>query len=220
MFLQHTLETALLSASQEIELGSENSAALQSVIQQRDLLQSGLLSTCRELTRVTAVSTAPHCMHELMSALTPSYYLQGFKRIMTFKCFKALRFVKKLNNLQNIISILYLTFEIEGFLVSRFLEQFHNYDYFSFKEMFQLAFKEGFFFLGNQFKINHWNNQSVRKNVPTVLQHTKLADTCILHEAQCRQFFSSRVRSMCWNSPLFPHLGLVSLQTVSYSIFC
>uniref|UniRef100_A0A3B3C1U3 Pleckstrin homology domain containing A5 n=1 Tax=Oryzias melastigma TaxID=30732 RepID=A0A3B3C1U3_ORYME len=51
---KHTLETALLSASQEIELGSENSAALQSVIQQRDLLQSGLLSTCRELTRVTA----------------------------------------------------------------------------------------------------------------------------------------------------------------------
>ncbi|KAM4733411.1 pleckstrin homology domain-containing family A member 5-like isoform 4-T5 [Anableps anableps] len=51
---KHTLETALLSASQEIELGSENPAALQGVIQQRDLLQSGLLSTCRELTRVTA----------------------------------------------------------------------------------------------------------------------------------------------------------------------
>ncbi|KAM6937197.1 pleckstrin homology domain-containing family A member 5 isoform 2-T3 [Xenentodon cancila] len=50
---KHTLETALLSASQEIELGSDNPAALQSVIQQRDLLQSGLLSTCRELTRVT-----------------------------------------------------------------------------------------------------------------------------------------------------------------------
>ncbi|XP_028286075.1 pleckstrin homology domain-containing family A member 5-like isoform X5 [Parambassis ranga] len=50
---KHTLETALLSASQEIELGSENPAAMQSVIQQRDLLQSGLLSTCRELSRVT-----------------------------------------------------------------------------------------------------------------------------------------------------------------------
>ncbi|XP_061532211.1 pleckstrin homology domain-containing family A member 5-like isoform X17 [Phycodurus eques] len=51
---KHTLETALLSASQEIELGSDNSAAVQSVVQQRDLLQSGLLSTCRELSRVTA----------------------------------------------------------------------------------------------------------------------------------------------------------------------
>ncbi|KAM4554264.1 pleckstrin homology domain-containing family A member 5-like isoform 4-T4 [Fundulus diaphanus] len=51
---KHTLETALLSASQEIELGSENPAALQGVIQQRDLLQNGLLSTCRELSRVTA----------------------------------------------------------------------------------------------------------------------------------------------------------------------
>ncbi|XP_051917482.1 pleckstrin homology domain-containing family A member 5-like isoform X4 [Hippocampus zosterae] len=50
---KHTLETALLSASQEIELGSDDPAAMQSVIQQRDLLQSGLLSTCRELTRVT-----------------------------------------------------------------------------------------------------------------------------------------------------------------------
>ncbi|KAM7396923.1 hypothetical protein PAMP_019928 [Pampus punctatissimus] len=51
---KHTLETALLSASQEIEMGSDNPATMQSVIQQRDLLQSGLLSTCRELTRVTA----------------------------------------------------------------------------------------------------------------------------------------------------------------------
>uniref|UniRef100_A0A3Q2ZKH1 Pleckstrin homology domain containing A5 n=1 Tax=Kryptolebias marmoratus TaxID=37003 RepID=A0A3Q2ZKH1_KRYMA len=47
---KHTLETALLSASQEIELGSDDPA----VVQQRDLLQSGLLSTCRELSRVTA----------------------------------------------------------------------------------------------------------------------------------------------------------------------
>nr|XP_057931959.1 pleckstrin homology domain-containing family A member 5-like isoform X10 [Doryrhamphus excisus] len=51
---KHTLETALLSASQELELGSDDPASMQSVIQQRDLLQSGLLSTCRELSRVTA----------------------------------------------------------------------------------------------------------------------------------------------------------------------
>uniref|UniRef100_A0A667ZC66 Pleckstrin homology domain containing A5 n=1 Tax=Myripristis murdjan TaxID=586833 RepID=A0A667ZC66_9TELE len=51
---KHTLETALLSASQEIEMGSDNPAAMQSVIQQRDVLQSGLLSTCRELSRVAA----------------------------------------------------------------------------------------------------------------------------------------------------------------------
>lgn len=51
---KHTLETALLSASQEIEMGSDTPAALQSVIQQRDLLQSGLLSTCREVSRVSA----------------------------------------------------------------------------------------------------------------------------------------------------------------------
>ncbi|KAM3609308.1 uncharacterized protein V6R79_012877 [Siganus canaliculatus] len=51
---KHTLETALLSASQEIEMGADNPAAVQSVIQQRDLLQSGLLSTCRELSRITS----------------------------------------------------------------------------------------------------------------------------------------------------------------------
>lgn len=60
VFCQHTLETALLSASQEIEMGSDNPATIQSVIQQRDLLQSGLLSTCRELSRITAVSHAPY----------------------------------------------------------------------------------------------------------------------------------------------------------------
>ncbi|XP_041935171.1 pleckstrin homology domain-containing family A member 5 isoform X2 [Alosa sapidissima] len=54
---KHTLETALLSASQEIEMSADNPAAVQSVIQQRDVLQSGLLSTCRELTRVTT-----HCV--------------------------------------------------------------------------------------------------------------------------------------------------------------
>uniref|UniRef100_A0A1A8MDP9 Pleckstrin homology domain containing, family A member 5 n=1 Tax=Nothobranchius pienaari TaxID=704102 RepID=A0A1A8MDP9_9TELE len=51
---KHTLETALLSASQEIELGADDPAAMQSVLQQRDLLQSGLLSTCRELSRINA----------------------------------------------------------------------------------------------------------------------------------------------------------------------
>uniref|UniRef100_A0A671K705 Pleckstrin homology domain-containing family A member 5-like n=1 Tax=Sinocyclocheilus anshuiensis TaxID=1608454 RepID=A0A671K705_9TELE len=49
---KHTLETALLSASQEIEMSAENPVVVQSVIQQRDVLQSGLLSTCRELSRV------------------------------------------------------------------------------------------------------------------------------------------------------------------------
>ncbi|XP_062403084.1 pleckstrin homology domain-containing family A member 5-like isoform X3 [Sardina pilchardus] len=49
---KHTLETALLSASQEIEMSAEDPAAMQSVVQQRDLLQSGLLSTCRELSRI------------------------------------------------------------------------------------------------------------------------------------------------------------------------
>ncbi|KTG44557.1 hypothetical protein cypCar_00028970, partial [Cyprinus carpio] len=50
--IDHTLETALLSASQEIEMSAENPTAVQSVIQQRDVLQSGLLSTCREVSRV------------------------------------------------------------------------------------------------------------------------------------------------------------------------
>ncbi|KAK6314925.1 hypothetical protein J4Q44_G00144540 [Coregonus suidteri] len=49
---KHTLETALLSASQEIEQSSDNPPAVQSLIQQRDVLQNGLLSTCRELSRV------------------------------------------------------------------------------------------------------------------------------------------------------------------------
>ncbi|XP_076025296.1 pleckstrin homology domain-containing family A member 5-like isoform X2 [Genypterus blacodes] len=47
---KHTLETALLSASQE--LSEQGGAAPQSLIQQRDVLQNGLLSTCRELSRV------------------------------------------------------------------------------------------------------------------------------------------------------------------------
>ncbi|XP_013883643.1 pleckstrin homology domain-containing family A member 5 isoform X2 [Austrofundulus limnaeus] len=52
---KHTLETALLSASQELsEHGGSSTAAIQSLVQQRDVLQSGLLSTCRELSRVNA----------------------------------------------------------------------------------------------------------------------------------------------------------------------
>ncbi|XP_037618817.1 pleckstrin homology domain-containing family A member 5-like isoform X3 [Sebastes umbrosus] len=52
---KHTLETALLSASQELsEQNASDAAATQSLVQQRDVLQNGLLSTCRELTRVNA----------------------------------------------------------------------------------------------------------------------------------------------------------------------
>uniref|UniRef100_A0A3B3YZ97 PH domain-containing protein n=1 Tax=Poecilia mexicana TaxID=48701 RepID=A0A3B3YZ97_9TELE len=52
---KHTLETVLMSASQELgEQSGSNTAAMQSLVQQRDVLQSGLLSTCRELSRVTA----------------------------------------------------------------------------------------------------------------------------------------------------------------------
>ncbi|XP_068573251.1 pleckstrin homology domain-containing family A member 5-like isoform X2 [Cebidichthys violaceus] len=51
---KHTLETALMSASQELsEQSGSNAAATQSLVQQRDVLQNGLLSTCRELSRVT-----------------------------------------------------------------------------------------------------------------------------------------------------------------------
>ncbi|XP_062416417.1 pleckstrin homology domain-containing family A member 5 isoform X3 [Pungitius pungitius] len=51
---KHTLETALLSASQELnEQSGSNAVATKSLVQQRDVLQSGLLSTCRELSRVT-----------------------------------------------------------------------------------------------------------------------------------------------------------------------
>ncbi|XP_034019003.1 pleckstrin homology domain-containing family A member 5-like isoform X3 [Thalassophryne amazonica] len=49
-----TLETALLSASQELNARGSAPAATQNLIQQRDVLQSGLLSTCRELSRVSA----------------------------------------------------------------------------------------------------------------------------------------------------------------------
>ncbi|OCT87959.1 hypothetical protein XELAEV_18016588mg [Xenopus laevis] len=49
-----TLEQALLSASQEIELNADNPTAIQNVVLQRDDLQNGLLSTCREVSRATA----------------------------------------------------------------------------------------------------------------------------------------------------------------------
>ncbi|XP_069618855.1 pleckstrin homology domain-containing family A member 5 isoform X1 [Ranitomeya imitator] len=51
---KYTLEQALLSASQEIEMNTETPTAVQSVVLQRDDLQSGLLSTCREVSRATA----------------------------------------------------------------------------------------------------------------------------------------------------------------------
>ncbi|CAO2607071.1 Pleckstrin homology domain-containing family A member 5, partial [Lemmus lemmus] len=51
---KYTLEQALLSASQEIEMNADNPATIQTVVLQRDDLQNGLLSTCRELSRATA----------------------------------------------------------------------------------------------------------------------------------------------------------------------
>ncbi|XP_004390291.1 pleckstrin homology domain-containing family A member 5 isoform X2 [Trichechus manatus latirostris] len=51
---KYTLEQALLSASQEIEMNADNPTAIQTVVLQRDDLQNGLLSTCRELSRATA----------------------------------------------------------------------------------------------------------------------------------------------------------------------
>ncbi|XP_056655301.1 pleckstrin homology domain-containing family A member 5 isoform X15 [Monodelphis domestica] len=51
---KYMLEQALLSASQEIEMNADNPAAIQNVVLQRDDLQNGLLSTCRELSRATA----------------------------------------------------------------------------------------------------------------------------------------------------------------------
>ncbi|XP_072418326.1 pleckstrin homology domain-containing family A member 5 isoform X10 [Chiloscyllium punctatum] len=50
---KHTLEQALLAASQEIEMNAENPTVVQSVALQRDVLQNGLLSTCREISRTT-----------------------------------------------------------------------------------------------------------------------------------------------------------------------
>ncbi|XP_059510668.1 pleckstrin homology domain-containing family A member 5 isoform X7 [Stegostoma tigrinum] len=51
---KHTLEQALLAASQEIEMNAQNPTVVQSVALQRDVLQNGLLSTCREISRATA----------------------------------------------------------------------------------------------------------------------------------------------------------------------
>lgn len=38
-------------------MNADNPAAIQNVVLQRDDLQNGLLSTCREVSRATAVST-------------------------------------------------------------------------------------------------------------------------------------------------------------------
>lgn len=50
---KHTLEQALLAASQEIEMNADNPNVVQSVALQREVLQNGLLSTCREVSRAT-----------------------------------------------------------------------------------------------------------------------------------------------------------------------
>ncbi|KAM5170762.1 pleckstrin homology domain-containing family A member 5 isoform 1-T1 [Mantella aurantiaca] len=50
---KYTLEQALLSASQEIEMNADNPVTVQNVVIQRDELQNGLLSTCREVSRAT-----------------------------------------------------------------------------------------------------------------------------------------------------------------------
>ncbi|XP_053575098.1 pleckstrin homology domain-containing family A member 5 isoform X2 [Bombina bombina] len=51
---KYTLEQALLSVSQEIEMNADNPTAIQTVVLQREDLQNGLLSTCREVSRATA----------------------------------------------------------------------------------------------------------------------------------------------------------------------
>ncbi|XP_078276088.1 pleckstrin homology domain-containing family A member 5 isoform X14 [Rhinoraja longicauda] len=51
---KHTLEQALLAASQEIEMNADNPNVVQSVALQREVLQNGLLSTCREVSRASA----------------------------------------------------------------------------------------------------------------------------------------------------------------------
>ncbi|KAM6896503.1 pleckstrin homology domain-containing family A member 5-like isoform 4-T4 [Lycodopsis pacificus] len=66
---KHTLETALLSASQELsEQSGSNAAASQSLVQQRDVLQNGLLSTCRELSRVTTELERSWREYDMMGA--------------------------------------------------------------------------------------------------------------------------------------------------------
>ncbi|XP_056280497.1 pleckstrin homology domain-containing family A member 5-like isoform X3 [Pseudoliparis swirei] len=66
---KHTLETALLSASQELsEQSGANAAATQSLVQQRDVLQNGLLSTCRELSRVSTESERSWREYDRMGA--------------------------------------------------------------------------------------------------------------------------------------------------------
>ncbi|XP_069484501.1 pleckstrin homology domain-containing family A member 5 isoform X4 [Ambystoma mexicanum] len=51
---KYTLEQALLSASQEMEMNADNPTAIQNAVLQRDGFQNGLLSTCREVSRATA----------------------------------------------------------------------------------------------------------------------------------------------------------------------
>uniref|UniRef100_A0AAX7SSH8 Pleckstrin homology domain containing, family A member 5 n=1 Tax=Astatotilapia calliptera TaxID=8154 RepID=A0AAX7SSH8_ASTCA len=66
---KHTLETALLSASQELsEQSDSNAAATQSLVQQRDVLQNGLLSTCRELSRVSTELECSWREYDLLEA--------------------------------------------------------------------------------------------------------------------------------------------------------
>ncbi|KAM6895267.1 pleckstrin homology domain-containing family A member 5-like [Xenentodon cancila] len=65
---KHTLEAALLSASQELSEQSSDATANQSLVQQRDVLQSGLLSTCRELSRVSSELQRSRTEYERLEA--------------------------------------------------------------------------------------------------------------------------------------------------------
>lgn len=64
----------MLSASQEIELNADNPAAIQTVLLQRDDLQNGLLSTCRELSRATAVSSRFSVLVRVTGMLRSSFF--------------------------------------------------------------------------------------------------------------------------------------------------
>ncbi|XP_062339511.1 pleckstrin homology domain-containing family A member 5-like isoform X2 [Osmerus eperlanus] len=77
---KHTLETALLSASLELEQHSpgqsgpgqsgpgQSDPGQRALVQQRDVLQSGLLGTCRELSRVTAELERSRREHDRLQA--------------------------------------------------------------------------------------------------------------------------------------------------------
>jgi len=79
---QHTLETALVSASQELgEQGSSamaNPSATASLLQQRDVLQNGLLGTCRELSRVHTVRDTHARTHARTHAHTHTHTSNAF----------------------------------------------------------------------------------------------------------------------------------------------